>query len=45
MPRAFVLDAAGEFGGYAGGMPDALEKALAICQKRAQKGMPGLRGG
>ncbi len=37
VPRAFVLDAAGEFGGYAGGMPDALEKALAICQKRAQK--------
>jgi hypothetical protein len=37
LPRAFVLDAAGEFAGYAGGMPDALEKAMAICKKRAQR--------
>jgi hypothetical protein len=31
-----VLDA-GEFAGYAGGMPDALEKAMAICKRRAQR--------
>lgn len=37
LPRAFVLDAAGEFAGYAGGTPDALEKAMAICKRRAQK--------
>ncbi|MFZ6849222.1 dienelactone hydrolase family protein [Undibacterium sp. RuRC25W] len=37
IPRAFVVDASGEFGAYFGGTTDALEKALALCKKRAQQ--------